>query len=77
MVQGFVLEKSRGVDMKLSEWNMNPAVKEKIVWTCGGAVFALLLALIVGGVYTITPPSGPVGRRSLQDESLHRQSVAD
>jgi hypothetical protein len=52
--------KSRGVDMKLSEWNMSQAVKEKIVWTCGGAVFALLLAFIVGGVYTITPPSGPV-----------------
>jgi hypothetical protein len=41
-------------------WNMNPAVKEKIFWLCGGAVFALLLAFIVGGVYTITPPSGPV-----------------
>jgi len=60
MVQGFVLEKSRGVDMKLSEWNMSQAGKEKIVWTCGGAVFALLLAFILGGVYTITAPSGPV-----------------
>jgi hypothetical protein len=41
-------------------WNMNPAVKEKIFWLFGGAIFALLLAFIVGGVYTITPPSGPV-----------------
>ena len=46
--------------MKLPEWNMNPAVKEKIVWTFGGTVFALLLAFILGGVYTITSPSGPV-----------------
>ena len=46
--------------MKLPNWNMSPAVREKIFWTFGGAVFALLLAFIVGGVYTITPPSGPV-----------------
>jgi len=39
---------------------MNPAVREKIFWACGGAVFSLLLAFIIGGVYTITPPSGLV-----------------
>jgi hypothetical protein len=39
---------------------MNPATREKIFWGCGGAVFSLLLALIIAGVYTITPPSGPV-----------------
>jgi hypothetical protein len=46
--------------MKLSDWNMNSAVREKISWTFGGAVLALLLAFVIGGVYTITPPSGPV-----------------
>jgi len=39
---------------------MNPALREKIFWACGGAVFSLLLAFIIGGVYTITPPSGLV-----------------
>ena len=39
---------------------MNPVLREKIFWVCGGAVFSLLLAFIIGGVYTITPPSGLV-----------------
>jgi hypothetical protein len=39
---------------------VNPATKEKILWASGGAILTLLLALILGGVYTITPPSGPV-----------------
>ena len=39
---------------------MNSAMKEKIFWVCGGAVFSLLLAFMISGVYTITPPSGPV-----------------
>ena len=34
--------------------------KEKIIWSCGATVLSLVLALILGGVYTITPPSGPV-----------------
>jgi hypothetical protein len=33
---------------------------EKIVWAFGGGVVALLLAASIGGVYTITPPNGPV-----------------
>lgn len=36
------------------------ALKEKIIWSCGAIVLSLGLALILGGVYTITPPSGPV-----------------
>lgn len=36
------------------------SLKEKIIWSCGATVLSLVLALILGGVYTITPPSGPV-----------------
>ncbi|HEX2933512.1 MAG TPA: hypothetical protein VHV54_27530 [Candidatus Binatia bacterium] len=39
---------------------MDQALKEKIFWACGGAVLSLVLAFIIAGVYTITPPSGPV-----------------
>jgi hypothetical protein len=39
---------------------MTPATKEKVFWASAGAILALLFALILGGVYTITPPSGPV-----------------
>ncbi len=35
-------------------------MREKILWALGGAVFILVLSLIFGGVYTITPPNGPV-----------------
>jgi hypothetical protein len=35
-------------------------VNEKILWATGGAILVLLVALIVGGIYTITPPNGPV-----------------
>jgi len=35
-------------------------LKEKIIWSCGAIVLSLVLALILGGVYAITPPSGPV-----------------
>lgn len=35
-------------------------MKEKVLWSAGGAVFILLLSLIFGGIYTITPPNGPV-----------------
>jgi hypothetical protein len=34
-------------------------VNEKILWAAGGAILVLLVALI-GGIYTITPPNGPV-----------------
>ena len=39
---------------------MPMALKEKIIWSGGAIVLSLALALILGGVYTITPPSGPV-----------------
>jgi hypothetical protein len=39
---------------------MNTFINEKILWAGAGAVLALLVAFLLGGVYTITPPSGPV-----------------
>ena len=33
---------------------------EKILWAAGAAILVLLVALIIGGIYTITPPTGPV-----------------
>jgi hypothetical protein len=35
-------------------------MKERVLWAIGGAVFILVISLIFGGVYTITPPNGPV-----------------
>ena len=35
-------------------------VNDKILWAVGGAILVLLVALIIGGIYTITPPNGPV-----------------
>jgi len=35
-------------------------MKEKVLWGFGGAVFILVLSLIFGGMYTMTPPNGPV-----------------
>src|SRR5262249_43446979 len=35
-------------------------VNEKILWASGGAILVLLVSLIIGGIYTITPPNGPV-----------------
>ena len=39
---------------------MNAKFSEKLFWVIGAALFSLLLALTIGGVYTITPPNGPV-----------------
>ena len=39
---------------------MNSKLSEKLFWIFGTALFSLLLALTIGGVYTITPPNGPV-----------------
>lgn len=39
---------------------MNTFINEKILWAGAGALLALLIAFLLGGVYTITPPSGPV-----------------
>jgi hypothetical protein len=33
---------------------------EKYLWAGAGATILLLAAFLLGGVYTITPPSGPV-----------------
>jgi hypothetical protein len=35
-------------------------MNEKILWAGGGAILVLLVALIIGGIYTITPHNGPV-----------------
>ena len=35
-------------------------MKEKFLWSFGGAVFILVISLIFGGVFTITAPNGPV-----------------
>ena len=35
-------------------------MQEKIFWAMGGAVLVLIVALFIGGIYTITPPNGPV-----------------
>ena len=39
---------------------MNTFINEKILWAGAGAAIFLLIAFLLGGVYTITPPSGPV-----------------
>ncbi len=39
---------------------MSAKLIEIFVWAFGRAVIMLLLAIIIGGVYTITPPNGPV-----------------
>lgn len=35
-------------------------MNEKIAWSAAGAVLILIVALMIGGIYTITPPNGPV-----------------
>jgi hypothetical protein len=39
---------------------MNWMITEKMAWAGAGAALLLLVAFLLGGVYTITPPSGPV-----------------
>jgi hypothetical protein len=39
---------------------MNWMITEKMAWAGAGATLLLLVAFLLGGVYTITPPSGPV-----------------
>jgi hypothetical protein len=39
---------------------MKPIITEKVAWAAAGALLLLLVAFLLGGVYTITPPSGPV-----------------
>lgn len=35
-------------------------MREKILWSISGGVFVLVLSLLFGGIYSITPPNGPV-----------------
>jgi hypothetical protein len=35
-------------------------LQEKILWATGVAVLAIVVSLFIGGIYTITPPNGPV-----------------
>src|SRR4029078_12167062 len=39
---------------------MNTLINEKILWAGAAAVLVPVVAFLLGGVYTITPPSGPV-----------------
>jgi hypothetical protein len=39
---------------------MDPLLRKKIVLLAFAAVLSLFIAVAIGGVYTITPPSGPV-----------------
>ena len=39
---------------------MNAKLIENFIWAVGGSLVALFLAAFIGGVYTITPPNGPV-----------------
>ena len=39
---------------------MNTFINEKTLWAAAGAAVLLLIAFLLGGVYSITPPSGPV-----------------
>ena len=39
---------------------MNSLITEKIAWAGAGAVLIVLVAFMLGGVYTITTPNGPV-----------------
>jgi hypothetical protein len=35
-------------------------MQERIMWAVGVAVLAIVVSLFIGGIYTITPPNGPV-----------------
>ena len=35
-------------------------LQEKLSWAAGTAVLVLLVSLFIGGIYTVTPPNGPV-----------------
>ena len=40
---------------------MNDKVmQEKLLWAAGAAILVLIVALFIGGIYTVTPPNGPV-----------------
>lgn len=35
-------------------------MQEKLSWAAGAAVLVLIVSLFIGGIYTVTPPNGPV-----------------
>jgi len=35
-------------------------MKEKLLWFIGGGIAFFIVFLLLGGLYTITPPNGPV-----------------
>jgi hypothetical protein len=35
-------------------------MQETVLWAMGGAVLVLIVALFIGGIYTVTTPNGPV-----------------
>jgi len=35
-------------------------MQEKLSWAAGAAVLVLMVSLFIGGIYTVTPPNGPV-----------------
>jgi len=35
-------------------------LQEKLSWAAGAAVLVLIVSLFIGGIYTVTPPNGPV-----------------
>src|SRR5437867_12446942 len=35
-------------------------LQERILWAVGLAFLAIVVSLFIGGIYTITPPNGPV-----------------
>jgi hypothetical protein len=35
-------------------------MQERILWAVGVAFLAVVVSLFIGGIYTITPPNGPV-----------------
>ena len=39
---------------------MTSSLLEKILWALGGAVLLLICLVLIGGVYAVTPPNGPV-----------------
>jgi len=51
-------------------------MRENLLWFISGAVLFFLLLLFFGGLYTITPPSGPGGCR-LQDKPPDGQDLDD
>ena len=52
---------------------MNSITTEKIMWASAGTVLVLLVAFLLGGVYTITPPSGkdPRSKRTRRRSLCH------